>query len=333
MSTHSQSLRTARLLPRSKRKYVGQAMLDYIEPQLCTLVDEVPKGEGWAHEIELDGYRMQARVSGVNTVLRSRQGLDWTQRFPEIANSCNELPDCIIDGEICATDEHGIPSFSGLQDALSNKRTGKLIFFVFDLLFLGMEDYRPYALETRKKVLADLLHDLGESRIKYHEHQHSYGATMFKSACELKLAGIVSKRIDAPYISGRAGQWTKTKCTPHQELVIGGWETNNGTFSSLMLGAYRGGKFHYVGTARIGFNSNNLPPLLEKLRLLIIRKSPFELNSPKPSSSRFFVKKKLVCEVAFESWTRSGKILQASFKGLREDKNQSEVIVEEINHE
>jgi bifunctional non-homologous end joining protein LigD len=307
-------------------------MPDYIDPQLCTLVDKVPRGDEWVHEIKLDGYRIQAKTLGVNTVLRSRKGLDWTHRFPEIANACNDLPDCIIDGEICAIDEHGMPSFSSLQNALSTKRTGKLVFFVFDLLFLGREDYRPYALETRKKVLAGLLNDLGESRIRYHEHHNSHGATMFKSACELKLEGIVSKRIDATYLSGRAGQWTKTKCRPRQELVIGGWETNNGAFSSLLLGAYRGGKFHYVGTAGTGFNSKNLPPLMDKLRMLINKKSPFEVNSPKPSSSRFFVKKKIVCEVAFETWTRSGKIRQASFKGLREDKDQSEVIVEEMNY-
>jgi len=306
-------------------------MPNYIEPQLCTLLDTAPDGSQWVHEVKLDGYRIQARISGVCTVLRSRKGLDWTDRFPEIANACNDLPDCIIDGEICATDKQGMPSFSGLQNALSTKRTGKLIFFVFDLLYLGSEDYRPYALETRKKVLADLLRDLDDSRVRYHEHRRDDGPTLFQSACQLKLEGIVSKRMDAKYASGRAGQWTKTKCRPRQELVIGGWETKNGTFSSLMLGAYRGGKFHFVGTAGTGFNSKNLPPLMEKLRLLINRKSPFEVNSPRSSSSRFFVKKKIVCEVAFETWTRSGKIRQASFKGLREDKDQAEVVVEEVS--
>jgi bifunctional non-homologous end joining protein LigD len=182
-------------------------------------------------------------------------------------------------------------------------------------------------------VLADILHELADSRIRYVDHHTKDGEAMFKSACQLKLEGIVSKRIDTKYLSGRVGQWTKTKCRPRQELVIGGWEMNGTQFSSLLLGAYRGGKFHYVGTAGTGFNSQNLPPLLDKLRKLIIQKSPFDVNSPKPASTRHFVKKKIVCEVAFETWTRSGKIRQASFKGLREDKDQAEVIIEEVVHE
>jgi len=110
-------------------------MPDYIDPQLCTLVENVP-GKGWLHEIKFDGYRIQARVERGKTILRSRKGLDWTHRFPEIAGDCSALPNCIIDGEICAVDKKGMPHFAGLQESLSTKKTAKLVFYVFDLMWL-----------------------------------------------------------------------------------------------------------------------------------------------------------------------------------------------------
>lgn len=314
-------------LPKSQRQYVGARMPEYIEPQLCTLTDDVP-GDGWVYEIKFDGYRIQARVEGGTAVLRSRKGLDWTHRFPEIARQCEGLPDCIVDGEVCAVDKHGLPSFSGLQTALSSKKTDKLVFFVFDIMHLGREDYRSWALETRKKVLQDLLVKLGTHYVRYVEHHKTEGDALFTSACKLKLEGIVAKKADARYVSGRAGLWTKTKCRPRQELVIGGWETNGLQFASLLLGARRGGKFTYVGTAGTGFNSRNLPPLLQKMRELETTRTPFEADSPKKTSTIHFVKPELVCEVAFETWTRSGKIRQASFKALREDKSANEINVE-----
>lgn len=267
-------------LAKSQRQYVSLRMPEYIEPQLYTLVDEAP-GRGWVHEIKFDGYRIQARVEGGDCVLRSRQGLDWTDRFPEIAKACTKLDDCIIDGEICALDTDGMPSFSGLQTALSTKRTDKLVFFVFDLLFLKREDYRAWALETRKTVLERMLTKLKSLRVRYVEHHADDGAAVFKSACAMKLEGIVSKKAESRYVSGRAGQWTKTKCRPRQELVIGGWEMNGIQFASLLLGAKRGGKFAFVGTAGTGFNSRNLPPLLDKLKKLETDKRPFEVSSPK----------------------------------------------------
>lgn len=307
-------------------------MPDYIEPQLCTLTDEAP-GRGWVHEIKFDGYRIQARIEGHTCVLRSRKGLDWTHRFPEIGRACEVLPDCIIDGEICAVDKNDMPSFSGLQEALSSKKTSKLVFFVFDLMWLKREDYRPWALTTRKKVLGDLLADIHDDTVRYVEHHETDGAQMFKSACQLKLEGIVSKKADAKYRSGRAGQWTKTKCRPRQELVIGGWEMNGTRFASLHLGANRGGRFSYVGTAGTGYNARNLPPLLAQLKALETNVSPFKVDSPRKTSDIHFVIPRLVCEVAFETWTRSGKIRQASFKGMRDDKSAEEIVVEEIIHD
>jgi bifunctional non-homologous end joining protein LigD len=255
------------VLPKSRRQYGTAPMPEFVEPQLALLVEGAPRA-GWVHEIKFDGYRMQGRISKGKCVLRSRKGLDWTHRFPEIAKACEKLPDCIIDGEICGLDKHGLPSFSGLQQSLSDKKTSALVFYIFDLLWLQEEDYRPYALATRKKVLERLLKKVKSPRVLYVEHHDVDGAGMFRIACEMKLEGIVSKSPDAKYVSGRPGLWKKVKCRPRQELIICGWKMNGMNFASLILGAYRGGKLHYVGTAGTGFNGTNLPPLMAKLKKL-----------------------------------------------------------------
>ena len=324
----SPRLEVRKSLPKSQRQYVRFPMPEYIEPQLALLVD-APPSLGWVHEIKFDGYRIQCRVENGRAVLRSRKGLDWTDRFPEIAKACSRLSDCIVDGEICGLNKDGTPSFAGLQEALSTKKTSGLIYFVFDLLFHGSgEDRRGWDLLDRKKALKLSLTKLNDSHVRYVEHHNVQGDALFKSACQMKLEGIVSKKIDGRYVSGRPGLWKKIKCRPRQELVIGGWEMNGARFASLLLGAQRGGKFTYVGTAGTGFNGRNLPPLLSNLKKLERPKTPFEEASPRKTSEMHFVQPEIVCEVAFETWTRSGKIRQASFKGHREDKNAAEVIVE-----
>jgi bifunctional non-homologous end joining protein LigD len=127
-------------------------MPEFVPPQLCRLIDQPPIGAVWVHEIKFDGYRMQLRAEKPRVVLRTRKALYWTQRFPEIAREGRTLPDCIIDGEICALDERGVPSFAGLQEALSEGRTSDLVFFVFDLLFLEGEDLRELPLGSGKVV-------------------------------------------------------------------------------------------------------------------------------------------------------------------------------------
>ena len=320
-------------LPKSRRQYGTAPMPDFVEPQLAKLVSEPPKGSDWVHEIKFDGYRMQAHIKKGRATLRSRKGLDWTDRFREIVIGLEHFPDCILDGEICALTPAGLPSFSGLQSALSSGRTAGLVFFLFDCLWLKADDKRPYDLGTRKSILKKLIEEHESTKLRYVEHMATDGAAMFKSACQLKLEGIVSKRFDQRYISGRTGAWLKTKCRPRQEAVIGGWEMNGARLARLLLGAYRNGKFTYIGGAGTGFNDKNAPGILKRLRTIETAKMMFEANKPSKARDKHYCAPELVCEVAFEDWTESGKLRQASFKGLREDKEPSEVVVEETDND
>ena len=296
-------------------------MPDFVAPQLCRLVDEPPIGAVWVHEIKFDGYRMQLRVEKSRAVLRTRKALDWTHRFPEIARDGRAFPDCMIDGEICALDDKGVPSFAGLQQALSDGRTGELIYFAFDLLFLEGEDFRQLPLEERKSRLAELIAARDVPRFRYVEHFATSGKTFLETACRAHLEGIISKRSDAPYRAGRGDLWTKEKCRGGQEVVIGGWWGGPGKLRSILVGSFDGEDFVYRGRIGTGFNSENSGPVLRALNRIKQAKSPFTAGVKPPRAREItWVTPKLVAEVEYATVTRDGLLRQASFKALREDK-------------
>lgn len=202
-------------------------MPGFIPPQLCELVATPPEGDDWVHEAKLDGYRMQLHVRAGKTVFYSRRGLDWTHRFPEIVLDSEKLGDCIIDGEVCAVDVKGLPTFAGLTDALSAKKTAMLVYYVFDMMWNGTPLLSSPLLE-RKRALKQALTRLPRAkrgRFAYVDHHNGDGRALHRSACAMKLEGIVSKRSSARYMPGdRSGIWTKAKCRPSQELVVGGWK-------------------------------------------------------------------------------------------------------------
>ena len=305
----------------------------FIAPQLCELVDTPPEGAGWVHEAKLDGYRMQLHVRDGKAVFFSRSGLDWTHRFPEIATAGEALDDCIIDGEVCAVDAEGLPSFAGLTDALTAKSTGRLVYYVFDMMWGYGESLSGLPLLARKAALKKALAKLARAdkkRFAFVDDHAGDGADMLKAACNMKLEGIVSKRIDAPYGPGnRSGIWTKAKCRPSQELVVGGWKMTGAAFRSLAVGAYVGGKLVHVGTVGTGFNKRNLPALMKALKGREAKVSPFDVvNDPKALRDVHWVKPTLVIEAEIASWTSDNLIRQASYKGLREDKKAKAVVVE-----
>lgn len=282
--------------------------------------------------MKLDGYRMQAHIRNGVGHLYTRSGLDWSNTFPHILYSLEQLPiqNAIFDGEIIALDENGKSNFQRLQNSLKSKNDLKLQYYLFDLLYLDGKDLRDLPLLERKMILAELLE--GTSPLLHlSEHIEGAGEDFYSVACEEELEGIVSKLADAPYTSGRNDFWVKTKCSLRQEFVIGGWTDPKGGragIGALLLGTFERKKFRYVGRVGTGFNTSTLRGIKKELSEIEKNESPFDINSPRGNDIHWVRPEKL-CEVSFGNWTDEGVLRTPVFQGLREDKRPQEVVREE----
>jgi bifunctional non-homologous end joining protein LigD len=308
---------------------------DFIEPCLATLEAKPPKGRGWVHEIKFDGYRLQARLDKGKVRLLTRSGLDWTDKFGKrVLAALADLParQALIDGELVVEGEAGASDFAALQAALSEGKADRFVFYAFDLIYADGYDLRGVALTERKGALRALL-PRGAGPLRQSEDFDTEGEIVLENACRLSLEGIVSKRGDAPYRSGRNRDWIKSKCSHRQEFVIAGYvpsTTGANAIGSLVLGFYENGKLVHVGRVGTGFSATvarELWLLLEKRR---IDKPPFEqkLSADERRDVRW-VKPELVAEVEFRSWTGAHILRHASFRGLRSDKPAQEVVRED----
>ncbi len=320
--------------PRSKAAEIEPATL---EPELATLVSEAPEGDEWVHELKFDGYRLVAVLEHGSVRLLTRNGNDWTERMPALARALARLKrDAVLDGELVVLDEHGVSNFQRLQNSLSDGSSAELVYYAFDLLFLDGADQRSLPLVERKRALAELWKSVpasARSVLRTSDHVVGQGGAFFRTACDLGVEGIVSKRADAPYRAGRGRDWLKVKCLKRQEFVIVGFTDPSGSrshFGALLL-AVRGERgFVYAGRVGTGFTEASLRELRSALEPLGAKRELELENAPRGAHARgvHWVEPKLVAEVAFTGFTEDGLLRHPTFQGLREDKRPEEVRAE-----
>nr|WP_172691272.1 non-homologous end-joining DNA ligase [Agrobacterium radiobacter]ASK45878.1 ATP-dependent DNA ligase [Agrobacterium radiobacter] len=328
--------------PRRKRNPAQPQLLfdpmpDRVEPALAQLKARPPQGDQWSWELKWDGYRLAIHIEPTGVRILTRGGHDWTHRFPAIEQAARALGPAtmIIDGEAVVLDDEGRPDFGLLQKSLgasgktAGNRASDAILYAFDLIYLDGHDLRSVEYRSRRHLLEDTINGPTNeaSAIRISETFDAEPAVLLEHVCRLGLEGIVGKRLDQPYRSGRTGDWVKVKCIQSEAFFIVGYERSASYpagFGSLVLAAYRGDELVHVGNVGTGFTQaemNRLRKMIDKLRWN--RKQP-----PVPYAEKadiIWVEPTLIAEIEFRAWTADGKLRHASYKGLRERQDNADV--------
>ena len=304
-------------------------MPDRVEPCLALVAAKPPTSDDWAFEVKWDGYRLAVHIEPGKVRVITRGGHDWTARFPTIAHDVRELglDTAILDGEAVVLDERGAADFGALQKALGGRggrrSAAGAILYAFDLLYLDGRDLRALALDERRDMLERLI-GKQHSSIRLSEEVNAYGADFLKLACQLGLEGIIAKRRDAPYRSGRGGEWLKIKCVKSETFVVIGYEYSPsalGGLGRLLLAARKGADLVYVGGVGTGFGQKGATEIRKLLDGMIVPKPPIAM---KRANVRW-VEPLIPVEIEFRAWTDDGKLRHASYKGMREDAEMGDI--------
>ncbi len=295
-----------------------------LAPQLATLVDGPPTHGKWLYELKFDGYRLLARLDAGTVKCLTRTGQDWTEKMPQLALSLKKLgmSGTWLDGEIVVLNDQGIPEFQLLQQAFETQKpnaAAAITYYVFDIPFYQGHDLRAVPLEQRRKLLESLLEKNCSSNIQFSAAFDAPTTDLVQSACKLGLEGLIGKRADAPYVSGRTRDWIKLKCSQRQSFAICGYTDPRGSrsgFGALLLGQYDdNGALQYAGNVGTGFSEATLSSLLRTLAELVAPESPFA-DKPAIAGKPHWVKPALLADVSFAEWTNAGRIRHGVFMGL-----------------
>ena len=310
-------------------------MPDWMEPMLAKLTHDHFSDKDWIFERKLDGQRVISyRENDGNIRIMSRNKKKLNDTYPEIVDSLAKqtLETCILDGEVVAFNENGKSDFQKLQPRmqLSDRNEAKnsnikVYYYIFDCLYIDGHDITGCELQTRKNLLKKVVE--WEDPLRFTVHQNEDGLDFYKEACEKGWEGLISKHAGSAYVHSRSSNWLKFKCIKQQEFVIGGFTEPHGErigFGALLLGFYRDGDLVYAGKVGTGFNEETLEDLRGKLDNLVRKTSPFDQGEPKTKDT-LFVTPELVCEIVFTEWTKSDKLRHPSYKGLRDDKDPTQV--------
>ncbi|MDG9968124.1 DNA ligase D [Achromobacter mucicolens] len=297
----------------------------HLKPQLATLVDGVPHhAPDWLYEMKFDGYRMVVRIEGYDVRLYTRNGHDWSAKLPHLVEAFRALPAkwAWVDGEIVMLDREGIPNFQALQNAFDGERTQDIVFYAFDLPFIGQRDLRQEPLTVRRALLQQLMDTTEDDHLRFSEALEAAPSDLVATVCKMGLEGIMAKRLSSPYVSRRTNTWVKVKCARRQEFAIVGYTAPKGSragLGALLLAVTeQDGSLRYAGKVGTGFDDASLVSLQKRLASIETDKKPVA-NAPAAGGVRW-VKPELIAEVSFGEWTGGGHIRHSVFRGLRQDK-------------
>ncbi len=312
-STHRSTARfSARMLPGARpAPFPG-----FVKPQLATLRENVPSSPAWLHEIKFDGYRVQGHLVEGRPALITRGGHDWTSRMKSLAMALERLPanHLVVDGEVIVPDGKGASDFDALETAMGPRgRSADMLFYLFDIMHLDGFDLRAAPLADRKGVLKELLRGIGPP-IVYSDHMVENGQKMFQHACEMGLEGVVSKRADAPYRTGRGESWIKVKCVKRATFTVVGYTPEgNGLVASLHLARKKGRELTYVGKVGAGWSMAQSAKLRRELEALEVDRAAVEVPGRPPKA--VWVQPRIKAAVEYRMITSAGMLRHSVWKG------------------